>query len=267
MRSESVRHAKDEEIHRMRGHAEEMRRDFMRQLKAKDELLETQRRDMGTSFDELVKVLESEGREREASLRAELARKEESVASLKEHIGKCELQREEAQRRAETAVSGGREQDKRRKEIEWELEELGRKTSARISELEQEVRALELAKKATAEEHEAIRMGLEREVHAVERALEENKRMSEENYRKALSDAEAASHALTTGYESRIELLGGRLAGAEAERDRQAEAARSLARQVGDLVALPRNPDPPNPSLGGRSRRVALKSRPSNPQN
>jgi len=238
MRSESVRHAKDEEMHRMRGHAEEMRRDFMRQLKAKDELLETQRRDMGASFDELVKVLESEGREREESLRAELSRKEESLASFKEELGKCELQREEAHRRAEAAVNGGREQDKRRKEVEWELEDVGRKTSARISELEQEIRALELARKAKAEEEEGIRTGLERQVHAAERALEELQKKSEEQQRKTLLDAEAASHALTTGYESRIEMLGGRLAGAEAERDRQAEAARSLARQVSDLEAL-----------------------------
>lgn len=238
VRTEGMRHAKDEELHKVRALAEEMRRDFMRQLKDKDALLETQRKDMGASFDELVKVLESEGSERETSLRAELKRKEAAEAALKEQLRKSECERGELQRKAESAVAGGKDHDKRRKEVEWELEDLGRKSAARIKELEQEVRAFELAKKASAEEHQERVTGLERDLHSLERAFTEQQERMAEQHRKAMSEAEADNDAKMSGYETKLLVLGGRLAVAEGERERQVEAARLAGRDLADLEAL-----------------------------
>eukprot|EP00961_Rhodomonas_salina_P113657 1528858-Rhodomonas_salina.1 len=50
-RLEGLRHAKDEELAKVRAELAEVRRQFSAELHAKDEMLDTQRRDMAASFD------------------------------------------------------------------------------------------------------------------------------------------------------------------------------------------------------------------------
>ena len=124
LRTEALRHAKDEELHQLRGACEEMRRDFLRQLKDKNDLVDTQRRDMGASFDQIVRQLEMEGSSREASLRAEVKRREQVEAGLREEARAGDVLRQDLHRRSEAADKAAKEQEKRRKELEWELEDV-----------------------------------------------------------------------------------------------------------------------------------------------
>eukprot|EP00960_Hanusia_phi_P046937 758120-Hanusia_phi.AAC.3 len=58
---ENTRRTKDEEIRKLRSNMDEMRREFMRQLTEKDDILEVQRRDMSVSFDDLMRRFEVAG--------------------------------------------------------------------------------------------------------------------------------------------------------------------------------------------------------------
>ena len=67
-----------------------------------------------------------------------------------------------------------------------------RKNTARIKELEQEVRALEIAKAAMSSEHEERLSGLQRDLHSLERSLESEKEEGEERLRRAHLEAESS---------------------------------------------------------------------------
>jgi len=237
-RLEGLRLQKDEELRKTRADMDEMRRTFLAQLSEKDELLNTQRRDMSNSFDELSRKQEAEASAREGTLQAELREAQLKDSRLLEEKAKLEQEVDEL-RRTTTSLhtqmgakdaqlaDNLREQEVRVGQLRKEIEVLHAEASAKAHD------AQEKANRLWEVEREAERDKCERE-----RTFEETKEAMEVSHRRALQDQEKAMRELIHDAEARCETLGSRLATAESERQRYLQASTRSTREMQEQEML-----------------------------
>jgi hypothetical protein len=88
----------------------------------------------------------SEARERESALEASIRKHEHVSKQLRDEVGSLETQKLELQRKVDTLSSYGRDMEKKMQETHWDMEDKQRSAHLRTRELEQELRALNIAK-------------------------------------------------------------------------------------------------------------------------
>ena len=219
---------KDEELRKTRADMDDMRRTFLAQMSDKDELLNTQRRDMSASFDELARKQEAEAAKREEALRKEL-----QDAQQKDHHhleDKMKLDQEVDQLRHTMTTLRAQMLSK-----DADLEKSQREHEARVALLKKEIDAAQSAATISATQG----ADLAGRLHAAERAEREVKHEMEEmreglevSHRRALQDQEKALRELIRDAEARCEALATRLSSSEGERERYQQAAARASREA-----------------------------------
>jgi len=227
-RLEGLRLQKDEELRKVRADMDEMRRTFLAQMSAKDELLNTQRRDMSTSFDELARKQEMEAGKREEGLRKEL-----QDAIDKDHQRLEEKMRldHEMQLLHHSVATLRSQLDA--KEADFETREREHKAGMALMKKEMDAaQSAALIASAHSADLAARLLEGERAEKEVERQMEDMREGLEVSHRRALEDQEKCLRQAIRDAEDRCESLATRLASSEGERQRYQQAATRASREV-----------------------------------
>jgi chromosome segregation ATPase len=233
-KNESLRSIKDEEIRRLRSEMDEMRRDYLRQLQDKDATLEIQRKDMASSFDELSAAQEISSKAREESLVFEIRQREADMSQLRTRLEALDQQREGLERRLEAAQSSAKLLEKRVKELETELHETSRRNVLQVTDHEQQIRALELAKDLQKEECETALAELKETVRALERNLLLQKDEYESLLQRSKQDHELTREGLMAQIQARMDSLVNKLRASEQDMEEFRERVKQTSRELAE---------------------------------
>ncbi|EQC40225.1 hypothetical protein SDRG_02873 [Saprolegnia diclina VS20] len=212
---EAARWSYDDAMRKQKDEFDAYKRRNERELREKDEDMESLRREMSVTFDELLRAREAEAKATTDDITTKLRETELKAKSLAREVETTKERNTELRRKVDDLLSQVHESDTQAKALQWELSDVRGLKDAKIAELEADKVDLQQVKQALLDEYEGKMAELLQSLHAVEKAFLQQKAQFEDEVRRVTQrkDNEMKEHGVK--FEARIEALIGKLRSVE----------------------------------------------------
>jgi hypothetical protein len=225
---------KDEEIRRLREAEEYLKRDMERMTKQRQDELDTQRREMTLTFDEVMRQQELESYTKTENLLGDLRTLESRYMEQGRELENERSKNSNLTTQCQTFEISLQDLSKREKSLRWDMEDSNKIKNSRISELEGEVQSLRTSKQSLMEEYESKMAELLKSLHNVERAFVSQKDKYDSQLSNKVREHEDVVSTLTAKFSKKQELTSSALERAEEEAERTTNELRKLSMKYND---------------------------------
>lgn len=190
---------------------ETQRRSVERQLREKDEDVETQRRELTVTFDDVMRQREAEFKRASDELQAKVRDLELKNKALAREADAQRARADEIKTKNENLQQMLQENDKEIKSLEWTLADVRAAKDTKVGELEGEVAKLNDVKQQLLDEYESKMAELLQSLHSVEKAFVQQKTQYDEELQRHMERKKSEAQEASARGEAKIELLTTRL--------------------------------------------------------
>ncbi|KAG6621959.1 Coiled-coil domain-containing protein 57 [Phytophthora cinnamomi] len=225
---EGARWKFDDELRRQQDALETQCRAAERQLREKDEDVETQRRELMVTFDDVMRQREAEFKRASDELQAKVRDLELKNKAFSREADAQRARAEELKAKNNNLQQMLQENDKEVKSLEWTLADVRAAKDTKVGVLEGEVAKLNEVKQQLLDEYESKMAELLQSLHSVEKAFVQQKAQYDEELQRLMERKKSEAQETSARSDAKIEAITGRLR----ESEERVEALQSELKQA-----------------------------------